>query len=473
MLIQQFYVKGLSHFSYLLAGAKTCAVIDPRRDVEVYLEAAKAMGVAITHILETHLHADFVSGHLDLAHKTGAKIYAPKSGRCAFEHIALSQGDSFELEDTEIRVLETPGHTPEHLCYVAVDHSRGEEPVALFSGDTLFVGDVGRPDLFPGMAKELASKLYDSLQERLAGLPDFCEIYPAHGAGSLCGRAMSAKRTSTMGYERKFNYALQIRDRGRFIELLTMDMPEAPDHFSRCSDINRKGPALARDLPAIEPHGPASFLELSRKEGTIILDTRSYEAFGGQHIAGSYHLDFGMNFGTFSGWVLPPDKDILIVSENEAQAREAVVWLRRVVLDRAVAFLDGGIYDWAKSGLPVVHVFQMSADGLSQRMAAGPPFTLLDVRAKREYQSGHIDGAMNIPAPDLRKRYIEIDPGIPVALICNTGHRSSLGASLLLQHGFRDVSNVAGGITGFHAAGYGPDCPMCVVPHGPGMAEKR
>ncbi len=163
MIVQQFFVNGLAHVSYLLGGAKTCAIIDPRRDIEIYLDTAKAMGLKITHVLETHLHADFVSGHLDLADKTGAKIYAPKSGKCAFDHIALSEGDTFELEDMEIKVLETPGHTPEHLCYVVKDHSRGEEPVALFSGDTLFVGDVGRPDLFPGIAKELASKLYDSL----------------------------------------------------------------------------------------------------------------------------------------------------------------------------------------------------------------------------------------------------------------------------------------------------------------------
>ena len=215
MLIQQFFVNGLSHISYLIGGSKTCAIVDPKRDVQIYLDTAKAMGLKITHILETHLHADFISGHLDLAEKTGAKIYAPNSAKCEFEHVGLSEGDSFEIEDMEFRVLETPGHTPEHICYVAIDHSRGEDPVALFCGDTLFVGDVGRPDLFPGIAKELASKLYDSLQ-KLAKLPDFCEVYPAHGAGSLCGRAMSAKRTSTIGYEKKYNYAFQTKDRNKF-----------------------------------------------------------------------------------------------------------------------------------------------------------------------------------------------------------------------------------------------------------------
>jgi hydroxyacylglutathione hydrolase len=473
MIVQQFFVNGLAHASYLLGGAKTCAVIDPRRDIEIYLETAKAMGLRITHVLETHLHADFVSGHLDLADKTGAKVYAPGLGKCAFEHIGLSEGDTFEIEDMEIRVLETPGHTPEHLCYVVKDQSRGEDPVALFSGDTLFVGDVGRPDLFPGIAKELASKLYDSLNDKLTRLPDFCEVYPAHGAGSLCGRAISAKRTGTIGYEKKYNYALQIKDREKFIQLLTVDMPEAPDHFKRCSEINRKGPTLVVNLPILTPMDPASFSKRAKESNSFVLDTRSYEAFGGQHIAGAYHLDFGMNFGTFAGWILPPDKDILIVSENADQAKEAGVWLRRVGLDRATGFLEGGMFEWAKAGLPAAHISQLSAEELSERMAAGQPLTLLDVRAKGEYQAGHLAGTMNIPAPDLRKRYKELDPKMPVAIICRTGHRSSLGASILKQHGFADVSNVAGGMTGMSAAGFAPECPMCVIPHGPAITEKN
>jgi len=467
MLVQQFFVSGLAHASYLLAGSKTCAVIDPRRDIQVYLEAAKAMNVKITHILETHLHADFVSGHLDLADRTGAKIYAPKSGQCQFEHVAMSEGDRFEIDDMKLRVLETPGHTPEHICYVVIDHSRGEEPIAVFSGDTLFVGDVGRPDLFPGIARELAAKLYDSLYDKLLRLPDFCEVYPAHGAGSLCGRAMSAKRTSTLGYEKKYNYAFLIKDKAKFIDLLTTDMPEAPDHFSRCSDINRRGPALVRTMPAPSPIDPVAFSKRAEGKNTIVLDIRSYEAFGGQHVAGSYHIDFGGNFVTFAGWVLPPEADILLVVESPEQATEATAWLRRVGLDRTFGYLDGGMYEWAKAGLPADHVPQLSAADLRQRMTGGSVMALVDVRAKREYQTGHLDGSINIPAPDLRKQFKTLDPKVPVAVICNTGHRSSLGASLLKQRGFKDVANVAGGMTGYYAAGYGMDCPVCVAPHLP------
>ncbi len=472
MLIQQFFVNGLAHSSYILGGSKSCAVIDPRRDVQTYFDTAKAMGLKITHILETHLHADFVSGHLDFAEKTGAKIYAPKSGKCEFQHVGLSEGDTFEMEDMEFRILETPGHTPEHICYVVMDHSRGEEPAALFSGDTLFVGDVGRPDLFPNIARELASNLYDSLQ-KLAKLPDFCEVYPAHGAGSLCGRAMSAKRTSTVGYEKKYNYAFQMKDKSKFIESLTTEMPEAPDHFSRCSDINRKGPTLVNHLPMLTPLDPALFSKKAQEKNTIVLDIRSYEAFGGQHIQGAFHIDFGGNFSTFAGWVLPPERGILLVTDNAGQALEAIVLLRRVGLDRTIGYLEGGMYEWAKAGLPMEHVPQLSAETLHQRIATGPKVTLVDVRAKKEYMTGHIDGTINIPGPDLRKRYSELDPKVPTVVICNTGHRSSLGASLLKQHGFKDVSNLAGGMTGYSAAGYSMECPFCMAPHVPGVPEKK
>jgi glyoxylase-like metal-dependent hydrolase (beta-lactamase superfamily II)/rhodanese-related sulfurtransferase len=472
MLIQPFFVNGLSHISYLIGSSKTCAIVDPKRDVQIYLDTAKGLGLKITHILETHLHADFISGHIDLADKTGAKIYCPMSGNCQFEHIGLLEGDSFEIEDMEFRVLETPGHTPEHICYVAIDHSRGEDAVALFCGDTLFVGDVGRPDLFPGIAKELASKLYDSIK-KLANLPDFSEVYPAHGAGSLCGRAMSTKRTSTIGYEKKYNYAFQIKDRNKFIELLTTDMPEAPDHFSRCSEINRRGPTLVKNLPHISPFDPSSFSRKTKEQNTVILDIRPYDAFGGQHIAGSYHIDFGGNFSTFAGWIFPPDKDILLVVERPDQAEEAAVQLRRVGLDRTIGYLDGGLYEWAKAGLPMEHIPQLSAEDLKRRMTSGPAITLVDVRAKREYMIGHIEGTINIPAPDLRTRYKELDQKIPIVIICNTGHRSSLGASLLKQHGFKDVSNMAGGMTGYNMASYGPVCPVCIAPHLPIISARK
>ena len=467
MFVQQFFVKGLAHSSYLLGGTATCAIVDPQRSVESYLEAAKAMGMKITHILETHLHADFISGHLDLAERTGAKICAPKAGQCEFEHLALAEGDSFQIEDMQLRVLQTPGHTPEHVSYVVVDQARGAEPVCVFCGDTLFVGDVGRPDLFPGMARDLASRLYDSLHSKLLALPDFCEAYPAHGAGSLCGRAMGAKRTTTIGYERRYNAALQIKDRQAFIQSLTTNMPAAPDHFSRCSAINRAGPALVRTLSPLVPLEPIQFQEKATEKNVIVLDIRSYEAFGGQHVPHAYHIDFAGNFATFAGWILPPEKEVLLVADSYDQAQEAVVWLRRVGIDRTAGYLDGGMFAWAKQGLPTEHVRQLSAGELHDLATKGDPMLLVDVRAPREFDAGHIQAAVNIPAPDLRTRHAEMDRDKPVALICSTGHRSSLGASLLKRQGFDRVANVAGGMTGYSAAGYAGECPLCVGSHGP------
>ena len=473
MFVQQFFVKGLAHSSYLLGGTNTCAIVDPRRDVEIYVQAAAEMGMKITHILETHLHADFVSGHLDLAEKTGAAIYAPKAGRCAFKHKAVAEGDRFRIEDMDIKVLDTTGHTPEHITYVVTDKARGPEPVCIFCGDTLFVGDVGRPDLFPGKAKELASKLYDNLHTKLLKLPDFCEVYPAHGAGSLCGRAMGAKRTTTIGYEKKYNSALQISDKNKFIESLTTNMPGAPDHFSRCSAINGKGPALVRELPSPAPLGSLKFQKAAAKKNTIVVDIRSYEAFGGQHVPGAYHIDFGGNFATFAGWILPPGRDILLVADSPGQAGDANVWLKRVGLDRAVGFLDGGMFAWAKQGLPTAHVMQLSAGELYEMAGKGDRMSLLDVRAPGEYEINHIKGSVNIPAPDLRTRHKGLGKSKPVALICSTGHRSSLAASLLKQNGFREVYNVAGGMMGYSAAGYAAECPMCVTPHAPRFTGRK
>jgi hydroxyacylglutathione hydrolase len=472
MFVQQLFVKGIAHSSYLLGGTSTCAIVDPRRDVQIYIDAAEDMGMTITHILETHLHADFVSGHLDLAEKTGAGIYVPKKGECTFKHKSLSDGDTFAIEDMVIKVLETPGHTPEHISYVVTDRARGSDPVAVFCGDTLFVGDVGRPDLFPGMAKKLASNLYESLHEKLLTLPHFCEVYPAHGAGSLCGRAMGAKRTSTIGYEMKYNSALRIRDKAKFIESLTTSMPPAPDHFARLSAINRKGPVLVKTLPALQLLDPITFKKKTEGRNTIVLDLRSVDAFGGQHVPGAYHIDFGGNFATFAGWMLPPDKDILLVAHSFTQAQEASVWLNRVGLDRAIGYLKEGMFGWAKAGLPTGHVPQLSSEELRQLIVGKEGISLIDVRAPREYEANHIKGAVNIPLPDLRTGYKDFKRKIPIVLICSTGHRSSLGTSVLKQHGISNVLNVAGGMTGYSAAGYTSECPICVAPHVPAFPGK-
>ena len=476
MLVKHFFMPKIAHSSYILTGSKTCAVVDPRRDVDIYIEAAKELGMKITHILETHLHADFISGHLDLRKKTGAVIYAPKKAKCAFEHIGVKEGDTFEIEDISIRVIETPGHTPEHISFVVTDTARGRSPVGVFCGDTLFVGDVGRPDLFPGKAKQLASKLYDSLHKKLLKLPDYCEIYPTHGAGSLCGRAMGAKWRSTIGYEKKYNAALKIRSRKKFIESLTTNMPPAPDHFSRCSAINGKGPTLLSKLLKVEEVDAERFNELARRNDTIVLDTYCYGGFGGQHVPGALNIDLAGNFPTFAGWVIPPDKKILLVSGDPSHTERALLWMRRVGLDKPVTVLAGGIPEWVKAGRPTAHVLQLNSYELHMMIQGKEPIVIIDVRAPSEFAAHHIKGSVNIPVADLRTRYNELDPVMPAIIICSTGNRSSLGTSILRRFGFKYIMNVAGGMAGYSAAGFAPECKICFIPHGSrflGRKQKR
>jgi hydroxyacylglutathione hydrolase len=472
MLLKHYFLEKISHSSYILAGKRTCAVIDPRRDVDIYINEARDLGVTITHILETHLHADFVSGHMDLAAKTGAKIYVPKSGNCKFEHVPVAEGDTINIEDIRLDVLETPSHTPEHVVYVVTDRSRGESPIGAFVGDVLFVGDVGRPDLFPDIASDLAGKLFDSLHEKLLKLPDFCEVYPAHGAGSLCGRSMGAKWISTIGYERLYNSSLQIKDKNEFIRSLTSNMPPAPDHFSRCSDINRKGPALISKLSVLEELRPINFLNRMQDSGSVVLDVRNYAAFAGFHIPGAWHLDLKGNFPTFTGWVMPTDRDILLVADSYQDALTASLWSCRVGVDRVVGYLNGGMVGWVNDGYQIDHIHLISTENLYKRISdSAHPLMLVDVRTPLEFADTHIKGAINIPAPELRTRYKELHQDKPIYLICSTGNRSSLAASILKQHGFKEIYNVAGGMTGYGAAGHIKQCNVCINPHGPRYTE--
>ena len=466
MLLKHFFVEKIAHSSYIIAGKNSCAVIDPQRDVDIYISEARAMGVDITHVIQTHLHADFVSGHMELAGRTGARIYVARSANCAFDHVPLSEGDSVKVEDMILEVLETPGHTPEHLCYVVRDMSRSESPIGVFVGDTLFVGDVGRPDLFPGIAEDLAGKLFDSLHEKLLKLPDYVEVYPAHGAGSLCGRAMGAKWLSTIGYERNFNPALQIGKKDAFIKSLTENMPPAPDHFSRCSNINRKGPVLLSDLPGMQELSPKKFIEKIADPQAVVLDVRGYHAFAGQNLGNSWHLDLNGNFPTFAGWVMPTDKDILLIADDYRKAQEANNWARKVGVDRIIGYLDGGMTAWAASGLRSSHIELISAEDLHNMVFGNSDLVLLDVRAPLEFSENHIEGSVNIQVSELRTRYGELDRKRPTVVICSSGNRSSLGASILSQHGFEKVINVAGGMTGYSAAGYIRECRACVNPHG-------
>ncbi|MDP3564068.1 MAG: MBL fold metallo-hydrolase [Methanoregula sp.] len=452
MIIHQFFLPGIAHSSYIIAGNRTCAVIDPERDAGRYIAAAREMGLRITHVLETHLHADFISGHLDLADATGAGIFASRSANCAFSHTPLSEGDEVLLEDIRFSVIETAGHTPEHICFVATDTSRGQTPVALFSGDTLFVGDVGRPDLFPGRADELASSLYTNLQTKIMTLPDECEVYPAHGMGSLCGRAMAAKRTTTIGYEKKYNYALQIRSRDGFIRALTSEMPAAPDHFTRCSETNRAGPALMRTLVRPVPIEPKSLSGRIQADDAIVLDVRTYLAFSGMHIPGAWHIDLTGNFATQAGWILPPGKDIILVVDERCQAEEAALQLHRVGFDRVTGYIEGGMLAWGTAALPISRVPVISPEE-AHTLVRSNKTVLLDVRSQEEWQATHVKEGIHIPWHDLRTRYTELDPAQQYVVMCRGGQRASIAVSILKMHGFDHICNLGGGYTAYQRAG--------------------
>lgn len=467
MLVQQYYVDGIAHLSYLVGGKTSCAIVDPKRDIEEYVAAAKRLGLKITHILETHLHADFVSGHMDLAKRTGATIYAPKSGGCRYDHVAVGDGSRLDIEDMHIEVLDTPGHTPDCVCYVVTDRSRGDEPVAAFTGDTLFVGDVGRPDLFPGRGDELASKLYANLHGKLLKLPDTCLVYPAHGAGSLCGKAMGAMRVSTIGYERQFNPALQHATEEAFKKALLSGMPEAPDHFARCSDINRQGPALAADLPAPRPMPPGEVESLA-KDGHLVLDVRDYSGFGGAHVPGAINIDAAHNFPTFAGWLLPPDKPIILVAPSDEQIPLLTTMLRRVGLDQVVGYLEGGMLPWTVGGFLIDRIPTMSIREAHDHCEEGTePLTILDVRAKGEWDMSHVDGAVHMPLPATRIRDSELDRETTIALMCKSGARASTAGSILQAKGFTNLAVIAGGMTAWVAAGLAPECATCALTHGP------
>lgn len=452
MEFKQIYTPGLAHCSYVIGGRNICLVVDPARDVDQYIEAAASFKLPITGIIETHLHADFVSGHSELAEKTGATIYITKKANAAYEHYPLSDGEEIVLDTLRIKMIDTPGHTPEGAVFIVSDLERGSAAALAFTGDTLLVGDAGRPDLFPGIKEKLAASLYDSLR-KIEKIGDHVEVYPAHGAGSLCGKALSSKLLSTIGTERMYNSAVTISSKEDFIASFLKDMPEAPDHFSRCSEINRKGPAITANFQKPKAYAPEEFFELAQS-GMPVVDTRDQLAYGAAHIPGAYGLSIKGNFSTFSGWVLPPDKPLLIVAESDKELSEAIKMLQRVGLDNIYGYLQGGMSAYAQSGLMTSKLESISVAELKERYDKDE-LILVDTRLKSEYDTEHIKGSILSPAPDVRTRYKEWTGEKTVAFICNTGNRSLLAASLMLQRsGMKNIINVIGGTTAWIKAGY-------------------
>ena len=452
MFFKQFYLGCLAHASYLIGSEGEAAVVDPQRDVDEYLNEAAAQGLQIKYVIETHLHADFVSGHQEIAARTGAQIIFGAQAGVAFEHRPVRDGEEIKMGNVTLRFLETPGHTPEGICILV---TADDEPSKLLTGDTLFIGDVGRPDLAGGKGytpQLMAEMMYDSLHGKLLQLPDAVEVYPAHGAGSMCGKNMSKETSSTIGEQRKFNYALQPMSKDQFVHMMTADLPEAPSYFPRDAEINRSG---ARELSELQPPKALTPHQVLELRDHILLDVRSAADFGAAHVPGSMNIGLGGQFAMWAGSLIPLSASIVIIADTSAQVDESVVRLARVGIEGVKGYLDGGVQSWRDAGLPVDAIEQVSVSQLKEQLA-NSDLQIVDVRRPGEYVNGHVPRALNAPLASLDKSLgpLPLQKDKLTAVICAGGYRSSAAASLLRQQGFSNLLNVTGGTGAWVNAGY-------------------
>lgn len=465
MYFKQFYLGCLAHASYLIGSNGEAAVVDPQRDVDQYLEEADAQGLKIKYVIETHLHADFVSGHRELADRTGAEIVFSQKAGATFPHRAVREGEEVKIGKVVLRIMETPGHTPESMCVVITDTEVSDHPQKVLTGDTLFIGDVGRPDLAGGQGytpQMMAGMMYETLHEKLLKLPDEVEVYPAHGAGSMCGRNMSQETSSTLGEQRKSNYALKPMSKEDFVSMMTTDLPEAPVYFPKDAEINRTG---AQGLDALPPPAPLSAQEVRRlveeAQGDsarfIVLDVRSAADFGAGHVPGAINIGLGGQFAIWSGCLVPMSAPILIVAESEEKVEEAVMRLARVGIESVKGYLSGGIETWREAGFELSTVSQVSVEELHSLLDKDEVQQIVDVRRPPEYEGGHVPHARHAPLSELRERAdaLPFDRSKPTAVICAGGYRSSAATSILQQQGFTNLLNVTGGTGAWINAGYG------------------
>ncbi len=467
MYFEQFYLGCLAHASYLIGSDGEAAVVDPRRDVDDYLRVAKEHDLRIRYVVETHLHADFVSGHRELAERTGARIVFGRQARAQVPHLAVGDGDEVRVGKVVLRFLETPGHTPESISVLVIDTEASPTPRLVLTGDTLFVGDVGRPDLAGGegvTAEHMAGLLYDSLHRKILSLPDTVEVYPAHGAGSLCGRNISQDTSSTIGVQRHTNYALRPMPKEEFVRLMTIDLPEVPAYFPLDVEKNRQGapPLTGRAMPlALSPP------EVQRLAGSgaSLLDVRSSAAFGTGHVAGSINVGLSGQFASWAGSLIPSGLPIVLVADDVDQVREAATRLARVSLENVAGYLDGGVAAWDRAGLPLLQVPQIAVDDLHALLREPGRLEVIDVRRPSEYAAGHVPCAVNRPLDRIERNLAGLDPDLPTAVICAGGYRSSAACGLLLRHGFADLRNVVGGTSAWVGAGLPVDTEP---PAGPG-----
>jgi len=454
---EQFFLSCLAHASYMIGSEGIAAVVDPQRDVGIYLEEAQRRELRIAYVIETHLHADFVSGHRELAALTGATIYVGAQAHASFPHVPVHDGDELRFGRCSLRFLETPGHTLESICVVVRDAERGNEPIAVLTGDTLFIGDVGRPDLSGDRTPaELAALLYDSLQTKLMTLPDSVGVYPAHGAGSLCGRQMRPERSSTIGVERATNYALRARSREEFVRLVTADLPDRPGYFSRDVEINREGAPSLADLPPLPALRPGEVMA-RQADGAVLLDTRAEDDFCAAHVPGSLHIGLSGQYASWAGSLIGVDRNLVLVAEDAERVAESRLRLARVGIDRVVGYLADGVAGWTREGLPLEQIPQITVGELAA-LAAGEDVDVIDVRRTAEWEQGYVPGARHKPLSRLSRMLDDLEPTRPIAVYCKGGYRSAIGASLLERAGFEHVMNVPGGFDAWQAC----DLPTCV-----------
>lgn len=453
MYFKQFYLGCLAHASYLIGSDSQAVVVDPQRDVEQYIEEAAVQGFKITHVLETHLHADFVSGHRELADRTGAEIIFGERAHATFPHRAVKDGDEVRIGGVSLHILETPGHTPEGICVLVDDPMEMDAPMKLLTGDTLFIGDVGRPDLAGSKgytAAQMAGMLYDSLRTKLMTLDDSVEVYPAHGAGSMCGRNISKDTSSTIGAQKQFNYALQAMSKEEFIAMMTTDLPEAPAYFSKDAELNRTGARALVDSPRPEALSALQVKDAAAA-GSIVLDVRPSAQFGNGHVPGALNIGLSGQFASWAGSLLDMTSPIVVVAEDTEGVDEAVMRLARVGIETVTGYLQGGMYAWDKAGYAITKIPQMPVDELNHILEERGDLQLIDVRRPAEYNAGHAPQAANAELAHLAEHASGYDKARPTAIICQSGYRSAAACSILQKHGFASVSNVVGGMNAWNA----------------------
>src|SRR5882672_4798613 len=458
MILHQFYLNCLAHASYLIGdeSSRTAAVVDPQRDIGQYLAYAEQHRLRIAYVFLTHLHADFIAGHLELRDRAGATIYLGAAAKAEYPFTPLHDGDRVEIGRVRLQAIETPGHTPESVSIAVYDLDRSDtDPHAVLTGDTLFVGDVGRPDLRAALgwsAADLGALLYDSLRTKLLTLPDASLVYPAHGAGSLCGKALSKETVSTIGEQRRLNYALQPMSREAFIHVVTADQPEAPPYFTYDAMLNSEerptlNEALAREM---NPLTLDTVLAL-QADGAQILDTRDPDEFGAAHLAGSINIGLGGQYATWAGTMLDQTHPIVIIADPSRE-NESAVRLGRIGFDHVAGYLQNGLHSLESRPELVAFTERLSAQFAAELLSSSQPPLAIDVRAPREREQKHIGGSLGIPLNRLKENLETLPKNRPLLAYCAGGYRSSIAASLLQASGFAPVSEIAGGIAAWEAA---------------------